>query len=231
MRIKSKSNSSPSKRAEMEQDESPSRSPKPSGWMMTSAEEQQEALSRQRLLSDAKRPPEMWVNEGEDKLVRFCGEGPIACIYVYTFRCNGKWKTVTCPEDGDIDLFKTELGLRPQFKAVYEVVDINGYTDKKEGKKHKNVRRFYVGNSRVFEALKKLSQKKGPLNRYNVEISRTGTGTATSYTFLPDSPSPLTADMKAGEPLAPKFAQYYAPPSAAEQRILVRAFSATPQED
>lgn len=229
MKIKSRNESPFKKRAVTEDAEEP-RSSKGGGWMMTGADQQKEALSRQRLLSDAKRPPEMWVKEGEDKLVRFVNEGPIACLYVYSVRIDGRWKSITCPEEGQIDLFKSELGLRPSFKAIYEVVDIHGYVDK-EQKKHKNVRRFYVGSSRVYEALEKLREKKGPLNRYNVEISRTGTGTQTSYTFLPDSPTPMTSEMKAGEALAPKFASYYAPPTAAEQRVLVRAIASAPQAD
>lgn len=229
MKIKTRNGSSSSRRADTETEDS-----RPGkvggGWMMTGADQQKEALSRQRLLSDAKRPPEMWVKEGEDKLVRFVGEGPVACIYAYSVRVDGRWKSITCPEDGQIDLFKTELGLRPSFKAIYEVVDINGYVDK-DMKKHKNVRRFYTGSSRVYEALEKIREKKGPLNRYNIEISRTGTGTATSYNFMPDSPSPMTPEMKAGEPLAPKFASYYAPPTAAEQRVLVRAIASSPSAD
>jgi hypothetical protein len=193
-------------------------------WMITGEQAQNEALERQRLLSDRRRPPELWFKDGEEKTIRFRTADPIACVFRYTVQVNGRWTKFTAPADGEVDLFRDELGLRPSFCALYEVVDMAGYTDR-DGKKHNNITRFFVAGSRNFEQLRKLSEKRGPLTKYDVCIARSGSGTQTTYTFIPESPTPMSDKVKQAESIRAKVQEFYAPPTEKEQRMLVRALT------
>lgn len=191
------------------------------GWMMTSQADKRAALKEQELNS-GRRPPELWVMEDEDKLVRFRQPEELCCLYVYKVPRGGtRFDTYTAPERGEVDLFE-EAGLKRTFQAVYEVIDIKGYTEKKTGKKKRNVARFYRVGARGYQQLQKLLNKRGPLCDYNIEISRSGTGTNTTYAYIPQEHSPMTPEMKAAEKLSAKLADYYRPPTEEEQRVILK---------
>ena len=188
-------------------------------WLILDKEKQVKALNQQR--RSGTRVPEIWLREDESKLLRFRYPDCSAVIWAYSAKLrNGKFDKFTCPPDGAPDLFRDELGMKPSFKAIYEVVDIKGYVDK-NGKKVRNTPRFFVVSHKVHEQLQKLREKKGGLDRMNIEVSRTGTGNQTTYMFLPEPPSPMTPEMKAAEKLTPKIRQYFRPLTEAEQRSVV----------
>ena len=193
-------------------------------WAQTTEESQQNALKQSEAASARNRPPEFWLKDGDEKKVRIRQEGPIATIFRYSLKVRGNWRQFTAPADGDVDLFRDELGLTPTLRAVYEVIDIAGYTDK-TGKKFRNMPRFFVANQGMFKQLAAIRKKRGPLNQFNIEIARAGEGTKTSYMFLPDAPSPMTPEMKEKPSLRADFAKYYAPLSEEEQRALVNQVS------
>jgi hypothetical protein len=190
-------------------------------WMMTDTATQSEALEAQKMLSGMERPPEIWFTEGEDKMLRFRDPGPVALLWRYSVMIGDRWRQFTSPEKGETDLFRDQLQLRPSLRAVYEVIDINGYEDQKTGKKMRHIPRFLVANTRLFEQLEMIRKKRGGLNGFNIEISRKGTGTQTTYGALPESPSPMRPEWKSAKRLRDDFEKYYAPPSEAEQEMLV----------
>jgi hypothetical protein len=191
---------------------------KPS-WMMTERDQQQQAIEAQKAL--AIRAPEVWIKAGESKMLRFRDATVIACLWRYNVQTGpNQWTQFTVPNDGDTDLFRDQLGLKPSLKAVYEVIDIEGFTSK-AGKTQKNVARFFNTNSRVYEQLEALRHESGPLCNYNIKISRTGSGQSTTYAVIPKMPTPMLPEWKNQPRLVKDFLKYYSPPSETEQKAVV----------
>lgn len=198
-------------------------------WMMTNPAEQRQALKEAAAMSGRNRPPELWIKDGEEKSIRSRLPGPVACLWRYTLHMGGdKWMQVTMPEEGEVDLLKDQ-GLTPQLRAIYDVIDVKGFVDKK-GKRFRNVPRFFNCNSKMYEQLETIRKKRGPLCDFNIDVSRTGTRQTTTYVFLPDTPSPMTAEMKAAKHIRGDFAKFYAPPTEQEQEALLRRISRTPSQ-
>ena len=196
------------------------------GWMATNPKDQDRSLQESISRSARNRPPELWIKDREEKLVRFRQAGALGTFSRYRMQVDGKWRAFTRPAEGEVDLFASELGLNATFAAVYEVVDINGYKDD-QGKRHRFIPRFYVVGGRQFEQLRLIKKKRGPLCNYDITISRSGSGTQTSYAYLPELESPADPKVKAAASLANDVMKYYGPPSEAEQRIIVNKLRRT----
>lgn len=126
-------------------------------------------------------------NDGEEATVRFLTEEPVT-FYEHTVKVmrGGKerYDNVICTKDaGGCTL--CDSGDRPSFKGAYLVYDKRPYeyTDK-DGKKKvgKGQLRLYVQGTRVLSQLDRLSSRYGLTNRDYV-ITRTGSGTSTTYMF------------------------------------------------
>jgi hypothetical protein len=191
------------------------------GWMQTSEEAQSRALKESTQRSMRNRPPEVWLKDGEEKTLRFRGAGALATFARYRLQLDGKWRAFTKPADGDTDLFQSELGLNDSFCALFEVVDISGYRDK-DGKRHRYIPRFYVVGARQYEQLRLIQRKRGGrLDKFDIVVSRSGSGTQTSYAFIPEMDSPSDPKVKAAASLKEDVNKYYAPPTESEQRAIV----------
>ncbi len=191
-------------------------------WLMTDPRKKHEASDEAKMQRNRSFIPELWLKPGEDRVVRFRHVRDVGTIWAYSLKLkNGRFTRVTAPANDEVDLFRDELGLKPSFKAIYEVIDIEGFVDKKTGKRKRNLPRFFVASHKIYEALEKLANKKGGLNLMDIEISRVGEGNQTTYLFQPEDKSPMTAEMKAAEKLHLKVPQLFAPPSEAEQRSLL----------
>lgn len=190
------------------------------GWMKTKPSEQRAALEESNARNARNRAPELWLQDGDEKLVRFRHEGALGTIFRYRLKVDGKWRSYTMPREGDVDLFATKLNLNATFAAIYELVDIKGFTDKQQ-KKHKFVPRFYVVGSRQFEQLELIRKKRGPLNKYDVTITRSGEDKNTTYAYFPEMEEPADPRVKSAQSLAGEVETYYAPPTEAEQRAIV----------
>ncbi len=193
--------------------------PKP-GWMRTNPAEQDAALKESLAMASRNRPPEFWLNDGDEKTVRFRHANPVATVWRYSLQVRGKWRQFTAPADGEVDLFRDSLGLTPTLRAIYEVIDIGGFRDK-QGKRFKNVPRFFVCNQGMFQQLQAIGKKRGPLNQFNMEITRSGQGTKTTYMFLPEAPSPMPIELKSIPFLKDDIEKYYAPLDEQQQQALV----------
>lgn len=191
-------------------------------WMMTSPEEKKKAVQESRVLSGGRRAPELWFKDGDEKIIRIRDEGDLGAIWRYQVEVDGRWQAYTKPGDDDTDLFREELGLKPALRYIYEVIDVSGYVDKKSGKKVKNVARFWVVPAKVHEQLEKIRQKRGPLNRFDIEVTCTGERISKGYGFFPEADSSMTGEQKAVPRLSKELDKYFGPVPENEQRMIVK---------
>lgn len=122
--------------------------------------------------------------DGAEAKVRFLTEEPINFNEhtVKTYR-SGKerYDNVLCCDDESCSLCKE--GDKPSFKGAYLIWDYSTYESKDKNGKKKKVNgslKLYVAGTRVLSQLDRLSNRYGLTSR-DYEISRTGTGTDTSY--------------------------------------------------
>ena len=199
-------------------------------WMITGQQAQAEAVQKAKILQGSGRAPEIWFKDGESRLVRFRDSGPIACIFVYRFRLGGKVRFFTAASEEEEDLFRDELNARPTFRAIYEVFDYEGYVNK-DKKQVKNIPRFYACSSKQYSHLEILRKKRQGLHNQDIEITRTGEGTSTSYMYMCEDLAPFPDKFKSIPRLVTDFPKYYAPLPVDEQRLMVRSISREPQGD
>jgi hypothetical protein len=190
----------------------------PNSWMIT-GEEIAEQFALQRMNQETNRPPEFYIKDGEDRRIQFRDDKPAAGIWQYSARFNGRWQRFTMPPNGETDRFK-DAGLRPQLRAVYEIIDIDGYTDK-AGKKHKNMARFFLVSSRLDKQIRHLSRKLGGLVGRTFSISRIGSGKDTVYQITPEERKQLPDAVRKLPRLSKEIVRFYAPPDAKKQRLII----------
>lgn len=196
------------------------------GWMTKGSAEISAQVETIKLSSQRRFAPEVMIKDGESKRVRFRANEPIGSVYRYSLKVGGRWNQVTAPEEGTTDPLR-EAGLRASLKVIWEVIDIDGYVDKK-GQTQAMLARFLVANVRLHEQLEVIRAKRGDLTKYDVEISRSGKGAQTTYTLLPEAPSPLKGVEKV-KSIRADVAQYYSPVSQQEMELLVSRYE--PQTD
>jgi hypothetical protein len=182
---------------------------------------------------EGRRAPELWVPDGESRTVRFIDDEPIASFKVYKMKHNGKWRTFVAPAPGQTDLFATAMGLKATRIFLFRVIDIDGYKNK-EGKEFKNQPRFLCASTRIFDNIQMMAEDNadaGNLSDYNVRIRRSGTGTNTTYNYMPRPASQMTPEMKKAAASFPKFTDYYRPPSKAQQEAIAISHGKSVAED
>lgn len=188
------------------------------GWMTKGESKIQNQIKRQKDEAFSEMVPEFWVQDGETKLVRLLSSEPLGQIFRYSMKIKGRYRQYTRPADGEADPF-AEKGMYAGLRIIYEVIDVTGYLDKKTQKRKRNMRRFWIMPPKIYETLSLFRKKFGDLTRFNLEVTRTGSGPQTSYTMLPEKPSPMpTADTP--EKLSTKLEQYFAPISEEKMRNL-----------
>lgn len=192
-------------------------------WLTTNRADQIKQMRRheaqQKKNSD--RPPELWIKDGEARSIRFLSNEPIGSLWRYTIKSGNSFQKVTAPRLGEKDLFKARA-MKPQLLFLYPVIDRTGYRDKK-GKKIANVPRYLVATSRVEKSINKIREKKGDLTRLDIEYSRQGESTDTTYSFFVEGKLSKikSSEKKEAKILRKKARNYYAPPTIQEQRAIV----------
>lgn len=187
------------------------------GWMTKGAENIAAQLEKVRIASNRKFAPEIHVKDGESKRLRFRSDDPIGTLRRYQIKINGKWTSVTAPQEGTPDALR-EVGKKASLKALYEVIDIDGYVDK-QGKSHKMEAKFLLANLKVHDQLMVIKKVKGGLTGFNIVLARSGSGTATTYTLLPEDSGPLPGADRV-KSIRNEVGTYYAPPPPSEIRAL-----------
>lgn len=189
------------------------------GWLLTREEDQQDMQHRKKAEQQAnRRAPEFFLFDGDSKTIRIVQF--LGAVERYSVRISGKWRQVTAPAYGEPDLFRDKLGVSPSARYIYEVIDIDGYTDK-QGKEHSELRRFWVVPQKIHDNLEAIRQKRGDLDTYDLDISRSGTGQHTTYQLMPDMPSKFKKSWSAQDSIAEQLEDFYSPPSEDEQRQLL----------
>lgn len=198
----------------------------PPAWMRTGDKIQKE-IKRNAAETAAMSVPTFWLQDGEVKSVRFLTSDPLAAIYQYGTQIRGKYRSFTQPAPGLPDPF-AEAGLNPRLVMIYEIIDITGYTDKKTNKTNRNLRRFWVVGARLDAQLQAIRRKFNGLTKFNIEVTRDGAGTSTTYQLIPEPPTP--APTSKDKPLAPEMERYFAPLGTERIRAML-GVTAAPSED
>lgn len=201
-------------------------SPANNGWMTKGSTQIASQVQTVKLDAQRRFAPEIMIKDGESKRIRMRANDPIGSLRRYSVKVNGKWQQVTQPPENSPDPMR-EAGLRSSLKVIWECVDIDGYKDK-AGKVHKMIPRFLVANVRLHEQLEVIKKKRGDLTRFTIEISRTGAGTNTTYTLLPEAPAPMP-ELARVPSIKGDVSKYYAPLSLAEMESIVSRHE--PQND
>lgn len=189
----------------------------PRSWMAVDAEAQKALIEVARLRST--RAPEFWLRPGESRKVRFRGKGLVGIVEQYSARLGGKFVNITCPPQGEIDLI-AEKGFPRSVKAIYELIDIDGYTNR-QGKRVRNIPNFWRVGIKIYQLLNLREADNGPLSNRTYKITRIGSGTSSTYDIQPLKESAVPPEIKQIPRLSVEADKYYAPPSESEQRALL----------
>ena len=127
---------------------------------------------------------EFRMDDGDTVKCRFLAESPIS-FRQHNPNIDGKWPKYTCRQgmEGGCPLCK--VGHKARFVGAFPVFD---YRDNKV--------KVYVQGIRVLKVLDRLHAREGGLMGQDFEITRTGTGTDTTYNFIPLAPTEAPAEAK-----------------------------------
>lgn len=177
--------------------------------------------------SKRSRAPTFYIPDGETKTVTLRDNESLGGLYMYSVHNGVRWTKVTQPPEGEIDLF-ARAGRNPQFNVLYEVFDRDGYTDKKTGKKLKDLPRFWLVTQKMHKQLMHIKAKQGDLTKIDLEIHREGKKQP-AYT-IQVAPTTLPASAKKQPRLADEIAEFFAPPTEAEQRRMLHTTEEADEE-
>jgi hypothetical protein len=201
-------------------------------WMKTDPDEVKELEEAQKTAMFSSRPPEFFLSEDETRNIRFTSETYVACAFQYSIPVPGKkyWRKVTQPDEGDKDLL-AEAGKSASLRAIYEIIDVTGYKDKKTSKRIKNIRRFWNMSMKQHEAIQKMREKKGTLLDREWSVTKVGSGKQSTMMIMPEERSSMTSEQKETKSLKKDFQRYYAPPDFKTQKLLLRGLDKSHDEE
>lgn len=184
-----------------------------------------------------RRAPEVFITEdGKSVRLRFLSSEPSA-IFRYTLNLgNGprgrkRFGAFTKPAKGQVDLF-ARAGNKATLRYIYPVIDLDGYVDKETRKRMKNLPRYLLIPTKVQAQLETIRAKRGSLTKMDIEMTRSGTGTQTTYSFYAEAPSdPPKGFKEAREKLVKEMREYYKPPTEEAQRTILGSVTVEDDED
>lgn len=197
------------------------------GWLTQGSDAVRAQFERTKV-SATSFAPEFFLRDGDSRTVRFRCSEPLGTFGRYSLRKDGRWHSFTAPASGDRDRFR-EAGLKPSQKFLYELIDVEGYVSKKDGKHHKNQPKFFLANMRQYEQLEMIRKKLGSLTAFNIEIACSGSKQQKTLMFMPEAPRPFNGLDKIPS-LKKDIAKYYAPPSDSTQRSVLEGFDPADNE-
>lgn len=214
-----------------DEDDAPVLKKSSNSWMIRDRGEQKAAAKKQQAMSrSGGRPNELWIRDGESRIIQFLSNDPIAAIYRYNVKNGKNFSRVTQPGPGEKDLMKA-AGLRAGLIFYYPVRDKTGYVDKNK-KRHRNIDCFLAAGIRVESQIEKIREKVGDITKVELDFSRSGAGTDTTYNFFMENrvkaiPEGSTVTKK----MTKEFEKSYAPPNVEEQRALLHGISDKEDDD
>lgn len=140
------------------------------------------------------------LKDGESRIVKFITKEPVTFREHYLPNAKGK-KFYTCL-DGMIDEHGNRMecpfcsaGNKPSFRGAYLVLDRteDKWESNGEVKKAKNQIKLFKQGIKVLKVLDKMSSKRD-ITEWDIEITRTGSGTDTQYNFIPDDRTEMTKE-------------------------------------
>lgn len=174
-----------------------------SKWFKTGYDEVQkysEELDRKQAEAKSRRNfvPSLILKDGESTVIRFVTDEPVTFREHYLPNAQGR-KFYTClegvEENGEVvECPFCSSGNKPSFRGAYLIIDrgTDTWVDK-DGKQQtaQNQIKIFKQGIKVLKVLDKIRSKR-ELTEWDIEISRTGSGTDTSYNFIPEESYSLT---------------------------------------
>jgi len=145
---------------------------------------------------------DFWLDDGESAVVRFLNEEPVTFRQHYIPGAkNEKFYTClegTTDEDGNrVQCPFCSAGNKPSFRGGFLIVDRSKDTWESNGEQREatNQIKLFTQGIKVMKVLKGLAEKRD-LTQWDMEITRTGTGTETQYNFIPEEEFELSEEVK-----------------------------------
>ncbi len=174
-----------------------------SKWFKTGYDEVQkysEELDRKQAEAKNRRNfvPNLILRDGESTAIRFVTDEPVTFREHYLPNAQGR-KFYTClegvEENGEVvECPFCSSGNKPSFRGAFLIIDrgTDTWVDK-DGKQQtaQNQIKIFKQGIKVLKVLDKIRTKR-ELTEWDIEISRTGSGTDTSYNFIPEESYSLT---------------------------------------
>lgn len=122
---------------------------------------------------------DFFLKDGETAVIRILRAEPDEPFNIRSHFVNNRW--VTCPQgiDGE-DCPVCESGKKATNQFVFNVIDTRDFVDK-NGKSHKDEVKLWRVGIKLLKLLKRRAANYGPLNTYDIEVTRLGSGTNTTY--------------------------------------------------
>lgn len=187
-------------------------------WAETDPTRQAEKADAIKEQMERKFAPETWVAD-KPKFFWFVYPHPIFTTEVYSVTYNGRFTKFVKPVEGR-DLFAEE-GHRSATRWFYEVIDVDGYVEKKTGKPVRNIRRIFPTNFRQNQSIQAIDEE--TLQDYCIKAIKSGSGQQTTYSFIPDMKvNTVRPDFnKIKGWTDDEIAEIYEPPSEALQKQIL----------
>lgn len=190
-------------------------------WLTTDPAAQKRRAEAEKA-ARGKRIPEFWMRGGEKRLIRFRVEDPIQ-FAAYSAQVSGRFERFVAPPPGEVDLFQT-AGLPRSLKYAYEILDIDGYTDKKSGEQKKNLPRWWVVGEGLHEQIQGLREEYGALKTLLVKVVAAGKNKDKRYNFYAKVKPPHSKLAKI-ERLWPERGEHFAPLDEDAQQALITQYN------
>lgn len=192
----------------------------------------EEAAKEARQQTASSFRPEFWMLDGECAEVIFLDKESYNII-MHQLKVRGKVRKYTCRRKG-CPLCRTD---EPRVYSVYRILDLRQFVSKDDkGKKTKSDfrQKYYEAGSRVQPTIAKLLDK-GLLFKQVSEISRSGSGTNTTYQIIPTGPiDPAFRDKLRAKGLMKHQLDIkadYAPKSVEDLEMLAQMFGGADDDD
>ena len=218
-----------SKRRELINSRKESTAPSTSGsggkasWLETDTTKQKAIIDQQQLNQEV-RAPEFFVGgKYPEGVIEFLSSDNIGMINQYTIPMGGnRFKGVTQPGPGDVNLFEGNSDLYAAPRFIYAVKNVTGYKDK-QGNQKQNIPQYWVVPTALHNLILTQRENLGLLTKWRFKVVASGVKRNKTYSFFQVKPVKRgSAEKKMLAQLKADLPKYYAPPNEERQKSLLR---------